>query len=269
MEKLKAAVYGFITGDALGVPYEFQKRDTFKCEGMSSGGIWGQLEGTWSDDSSMLLATCASLKDNEGKVVLEDIMERFCYWYYDSGFTAGDEVFDIGNTTRSALEHYKRHKDVTKCGRREECSNGNGALMRILPLAFTSATDKEIERVSALTHAHRLSFDYCKEYVHLVRGLKDGKKKEEVIPEYIKLLRREEVKSSGFVEDTFQASLWAFYATESYKECVLSAVNLGEDTDTIGAIAGALAGLYYGYESIPKEWIFSLRNKALIEDCLF
>lgn len=264
---LRTAVYGFAVGDALGVPYEFKERDTFSCEGMISGGTWGQLAGTWSDDTSLVLATCDSIRECNG-INLEDMMHRFKRWFYDFEYTARDDVFDCGGTTYRAIRRYKNGAPLFICGEKSNLSNGNGSLMRILPLAFTDADSATIAYVSSLTHANQTSINCCFKYVmsihHVVRF------KNLSAPDKGVLNRtRDEVKSTGYVVDSYEAAKWCAGTSHGYSEAVLKAVNLGGDTDTIAALTGALAALQWGYDSIPKEWIDKLANKELIERCLF
>jgi ADP-ribosyl-[dinitrogen reductase] hydrolase len=270
MNKLKDAIYGFAVADALGVPYEFKPRGSFHCSDMVGHGTWKQPAGTWSDDTSMTLATCASLKEQH-KINTKDIMEKFKEWLYLSKFTAHDEVFDIGETTRYAITHDKGLTDIT--------SNGNGSLMRILPLAFIDCTEDEIKEVSSLTHGHELSTTACVIYVTIAKKLLQGYDLRAILLNlkyYGKpfdrlhfIYEHEEIKSSGYVVDTLEAALWCLTTTNSYKDCVLKAVNLGDDTDTTAAVAGGLAGIKYGMKNIPGEWIKTLANKRLIEKCLF
>lgn len=268
---IKDAVYGFAVGDALGVPFEFQKRGTFKCIDMIGNGTWNKPVGTWSDDTSMLLATCASIKKC-GKIDIDDMRERFVSWWTDAFYTAGGTVFDIGGTTALALQTGRGINDIN--------SNGNGSLMRILPLAFTDCTDYEIRKVSAITHAHSYSEHACVVFTHIAKGLIQGKSLKDLLDLLIYIepfdrlcmipeMKESDIRSSGYVVDTLEATLWCLYNTDNYKDAVLKAVNLGNDTDTIAAITGGLACIMYGYESIPKDWIEKLKNKTLIDACLF
>jgi ADP-ribosylglycohydrolase len=259
MSKLRDAVYGFAVGDALGVPYEFKRGGTFLCTDMVGGGTWGQLPGTWSDDTSMLLATCDSIRE-WGRVDPTDIMDRFCHWYFGGDYTARGDVFDIGCTTRDAIRRYVDGVPAYECGGNGIRNNGNGSLMRILPLAFTDCGWELVYRVSALTHRHQIAMDCCWDLVYYARALIEGD---------AKLPIGAEVISTGYVADTLDAALWCLSATDNYRDCVLLAVNLGGDTDTVAAIAGGLAGIKYGFDAIPKEWIEQLANKELIESCLF
>ena len=267
--KLKDAIYGLAVGDALGVPFEFKERNSFECTDMIGYGTHDQPEGTWSDDTSMTLATCMSIK-NKGSVDLTDIRSQFEKWLLNNAYTPFNEVFDCGNTCYCAIQD--------KCGQTDEWSNGNGSLMRIIPLAFIKEiSDKTIEDVSAITHAHNISKEICVKYIHIAKdilggmNLKDAIKKETSNEFFNELLEcnEENIRSDGFVVDSFKASLWCLLKTDSYKDCVLKAVNLGYDTDTTAAIAGGLAGIMYGYDNIPKDWIEKLQRKELIEKCLF
>lgn len=260
MTKLRDAIYGFAVADALGVPFEFKKRGTFICSDCVGFGSWNQEPGTWSDDTSMTLATCKSIKDKK-KIDIEDIRKNFKDWLFNDDFTADGKVFDVGGTTREAL--------TLNQGMDDYYSNGNGSLMRILPLAFTNASDAEIEEISAITHAHEISKKACLDYVHLARKLIAGEKLENLGLDDLKNKSEDEIKSTGFVLHTLEASLWCLLKTNSYKDAVLKAVNLGDDTDTTAAVTGGLAGIIYGYDSIPREWIDKLKNKKLIDDSLF
>ncbi|RGJ54133.1 MULTISPECIES: ADP-ribosylglycohydrolase family protein [Collinsella] len=254
---LRDCIYGLAVGDALGVPYEFRPRGTFECTDMIGYGTHEQPAGTWSDDTSMTLATCDSIREL-GRIDTEDMRDKFVGWIARSEYTI-DGVFDYGGTTARALHTGK--------GGSGERDNGNGSLMRIAPLAFTDATDEEVSKVSAITHAHRTSTGACVIFVELMRDVMN-----DVLPSWalhLKGVPEQEIRSGGFVRDTLKAATWCFVNTNSYKDCVLAAVNLGDDTDTTAAVAGALAGTAYGLKAIPQEWVDTLRGKELIEQCLF
>ena len=155
---------------------------------------------------------------------------------------------------------------MNRAGQSSERNNGNGSLMRIAPLAYTQATNEQIRNVSAITHAHEISMQACVDFVKILRIVVRGEE-----PDLSEWLGkpREQVRSTGYVVHTLEASLWCFANTTSYEECVLAAVNLGADADTTAAVAGALAGARYGVESIPTRWMETLRGKDLIETALF
>lgn len=273
-KKLRDAVYGLAIGDALGVPYEFSRRGSFECTEMVGYGYWDdQPEGTWSDDTSMTIATAKSLKDNDGKVLTYDMFDNFVQWADSEDFNCNGECFDIGIATGAALRTGKPQTG--------ERSNGNGSLMRILPLAFVDCTDEEIREVSALTHGHEISMKACEIYVHVARRLLAGETIQEIIPTLkyekpfdrlckINQLEEEEIESTGYVVHTLEASLWVLARYDNFKDTVLAAVNLGEDTDTTGAVAGGLAGIVYGVEdSFARECTEVLRGKGIIDKCLW
>lgn len=274
--KLRDAIFGLVIGDAIGVPYEFMERGTFECKGMTGFGTHNQPEGTWSDDSSMALATLKSLKDNSGKVVVDDITKNFLLWLNESAFTSNGEMFDIGHATLKALTSGR------PCS--GEYNNGNGSLMRILPLAFIDCTDDEIREVSNITHGHWISKEACVIYVHVAKRLLNGETITDIIPtlkyekpfdrlDHINELDISEIKSSGYVVDTLEAALWAVGRETSklrdYAADVIASVNLGEDTDTVGAVTGGLAGIIYGLGNTGEMWLEKIRNKELVFDCLW
>lgn len=274
MGKLYEGLMGLVVGDALGVPYEFMERDSFNCTDMVGYGTHNQPPGTWSDDTSLTLATLDSIGQCKG-INPDDMMSKFSRWLHDCEYTPYGRVFDVGITTRFSIDRYRNGVPLALCGGRGVNENGNGALMRILPLAFVEHTGKDIEKVAGLTHAHEISQTACRLYVHLVRLILDGtplknaicslaylppvtQKKEFKGIAYIGELTRDEIKSGGYVVDTLEAALWCLYHTDNYRDCVLTAVNLGSDTDTTAAVAGGLAGIVYGIggeKGIPQEWI--------------
>lgn len=255
---LHDCVYGQAVADALGVPYEFRPRGSFRCADMVGHGSHNKPAGTWSDDTSMTLAICDSYREL-GRIDVDEIRGRFVRWYREGAYTV-DGLFDVGNATREALE--RGH------GLAGEWDNGNGSLMRTVPLAFTDATDDEVRAVSAITHAHPTSTESCVAMVHIARDLIAGASPADVAGD-VAARPVDEICSTGFVRHTFDAALWCLANTSSYAECALAAVNLGDDTDTTAAVAGALAGIVYGIEGIPSEWLDKLRGKDLIESCLF
>ena len=274
-QKLYDAIIGFAIGDALGVPYEFKERGSFTCSDMTGYGTHYQPLGTWSDDTSMTLATLSSLKENEGRIIPEDMRTKFNYWLLYGDFTATGEVFDVGISTTKALRSGKPCIG--------EHDNGNGSLMRILPLAFVECNDDDIRNVSAITHGHWISMEACVILVHITKRLLDGETVENILPtlQYEKPFVRlstidkldiSRIKLSGYVVDTLEAALWAVSHKGDWRKCfkndVLAAVNLGDDTDTVAAIAGGLAGIIYGLEA-DQKWVDALVNKKAIMSYLW
>lgn len=274
---LRNAVYGFAVGDALGVPYEFRQRGTFNCTGMTGFGTYNQPAGTWSDDTSLVLATCDSIREKD-RIDIPDMIHKFAQFLYECKYTPFGKVFDVGNQTQKAIRYCDRFGVKAAPGENDSSTNGNGGLMRILPLAFFDDTKvSDVGNVCAITHPHNISKQAALIYLDVMCCLIDGDGEEPSLeyyssmPEFkrLKNLKGLEIKSTGYVVDTLEAALWAFLTTDNYRDCVLNAVNLGGDTDTIAAIAGGLAGVKYGFDAIPADWVSKLANKELIERCLF
>ena len=299
IEKIKAVVIGHAIGDALGVPVEFASRaelDNAPVTDMEGYGTYPVPAGAWSDDTSMSL--CAMDALIKYGLDYDRIMVNFGKWYYNNEFTPTGEMFDVGNTCSTAIENYVVYKKhYTMCGLNGERDNGNGSLMRIHPVVLYLAKKdidfKEkieiVHTMSALTHAHDRSKVGCGIYAFVLwellnnstlQGVKDGLNKafefykdnkeivyyNRIFQKTFIITKREEIQSSGYVVSTLEAALWCLFTTSSYKEAVLKAVNLGDDTDTVAAITGGMAGVLYGFDNIPASWINALLRRADIEN---
>lgn len=296
--KILAGLIGVCVGDALGVPVEFTSRiDRVKSPvtTMIGYGTYNQPPGTWSDDSSLTFCLAESLCSGFS---LDVIANSFCRWLNEGFWTPHGKVFDIGNTTHDAIKRLKQGVPPLEAGGRDDRSNGNGSLMRILPLVYYHKTldfSELIERshqVSCITHAHLRSQIACGIYISIavcllqgldpqaayLQGVQDAQKIysqslyaqerhhfHRVNSGELASLPIDFIRSGGYVIDTLEASLWCFLNSSSYAEAVLKAVNLGDDTDTTAAVTGGLAGIYYGVENIPEEWINQI---ARIEDII-
>ena len=299
---------GLVVGDALGVPVEFSSREELRdhpVTEMLGYGTYPVPKGSWSDDSSMALATLVAL-NNTGLDLLK-IMDNFAAWEQNGEFTPDGEVFDEGITCSRAIHNYMKYGNVATCGETDENSNGNGSLMRILPVCIylkylqdeNGLDDNKaieiIHKISALTHAHIRSKMACGIYFFCVRELskrngtveqllqlaldhafafykKNSESQEELVyfkriekVNELKAIPEQQIKSGGYVIESIEAALWCMLNSSNYRECVLKAVTLGHDTDTTAAIAGGLAGIYYGYENIPEEWKKSIIRREWIE----
>lgn len=282
------ALFGVAIGDALGVPAEFKSRDVLKLDpikefiGYKSH---NQPPGTFSDDSSLTFCLAEMLCNGYD---LNDLGNRFVMWKEESYWAAGGEVFDIGITTRRAIDRLKRGTRSVLAGDFDEDSNGNGSLMRIMPLLFYIRNFEIEERyaitkdVSSVTHGHIRSVIACFYYLEFALELLKGSDTQtaytntaKTVYEFIlskqivqkevdlfaPLLKEDIAKANidsiptfGYVMNTIKAAMYCFLTTDNYSDCVLMAVNLGNDADTTAAVAGGLAGLYYGFESIPLKW---------------
>lgn len=265
----------------------------FPVKTMTGHGSHNQPAGTWSDDSSLTFCLAEELLQGYD---LHAIGQSFRRWYSQSHWTAHNEVFDIGNSTHEAIERLGvKGMAADLAGGMSEYDNGNGSLMRILPLALYTI-DKPLtegyaiaKAVSSITHAHFRSVMCCSLYLEFAHELiKDASAKSAhktmiktaksffdqndfnpkelerfnrvLSPDFAKI-NKEDIQGSGYVLHSLESSIWCLLNSVDYRTAVLKAVNLGEDTDTTGAITGDLAGLLYGYETIPEDWIITLARK--------
>lgn len=322
IDYIKGSIWGLIIGDALGVPVEFKDRESLRTHpvtDMREYGTHHQPKGTWSDDSSMMLCTLDSLC--KGRIDYNDMMKKFSSWLFDDEYTPYGEAFDYGGATYRAIDRYRNGTAPLACGGTARCDNGNGSLMRILPVVLYQFEKCQhfvwnyrpmmldpIHEASSLTHAHSTSMVGCGLYAQYLGAMiryQLGESREsnildelnqtnaqawndydyngwgnifhdenyhEAIKKYARLkdarafaaLPEEEIKSGGYVVNTLEAAMWCFLNTDSFADCVLKAVNLGDDADTTAAVAGSIAGAYYGIKSIPTEWLSCIARKEWI-----
>ncbi|MDD2230599.1 MAG: ADP-ribosylglycohydrolase family protein [Candidatus Cloacimonetes bacterium] len=312
-----AILSGVAVGDALGYPVQFYPRSERMKRPMVDMGKYmdeyGQirslgenLTGLWSDDTSLTLCLAESLLRGFD---LRDQAEKFVAWLDHGYLSAEDRAIDVGIQTTESLA---KVRSILQSGRfaeldnlasdADEQSNGNGSLMRILPLlVYIKGKDAKeqfdlIRKASALTHPHIRSALCCFLYLKMAEYIIDGTDKYAAfqsarqdtlsLMEYLKCadaeykalhrllysdlakLPEKEIDSGGYVVSSLEGSIWCLVTTDSFREAVLKAVNLGEDTDTTGAITGGLAALLYGADSIPPEWIAQLKKPELLEDLI-
>lgn len=300
--KSSNGIVGFAIGDALGVPVEFKSREELiqnPIINMKGYGSHKVPKGCWSDDTSMTLATIDSIIENKD-INTNDIADKFLKWFRNAEYTATEEVFDIGRTTLQALAKYELRLDkASNCGEDNELSNGNGSLMRMLPIVYycfsKELKDNEIIKivsdVSSITHKHEISILGC--YIYVVFAIELLKEKNpkgaykkvrklnytrfsnyardkynRILKKDINKYKLEEIKSTGYIVDTLETVIWVLLNTKNYNEAVIGAVNLGDDTDTVGACTGGLAGIYYGMDNIKNEWKQDLlKYDYIIELC--
>ncbi|MEE3309822.1 ADP-ribosylglycohydrolase family protein, partial [Sharpea azabuensis] len=322
-----SGIMGQIVGDALGLPVQFrprEDRDLDQVTDMRGYGAFDMPPGSWSDDSSLILATmdglAASLKKEERLENLslneiidyEIIMKNLSKWLNKGEFTPYGFAYDVGGATMDGIGRYDMGTEPTLSGGIGERDNGNGSLMRILPISLfihylsqKYSFDEEdkmeaVHNLSSLTHRHRRSQMTCGIYVNIAleflenngsdlsleeliaNGIDKSKEYyfnnpsfekelhhfDRVFSLNIQNLPRDEIKSGGYTISSLEASIWCLLNNENYKDTLLQAVNLGHDTDTTACIVGGLAGIYYGYEEIPNEWIDELARLDYIEDLI-
>ncbi|MCS7474805.1 ADP-ribosylglycohydrolase family protein [Myroides odoratus] len=295
-------LFGVAVADALGVPIEFKYPNEIDIESVKTNyqnepnrligfGSWHKPVGTFSDDSSLTFCTAEYLVSEESD--LNDLMDRFKDWMKEGYWTADGDTFDIGRTTLFAIENFANDYNWRTAGLNTERDNGNGSLMRISPLLFPLLYDKNItypysyiSNFSSLTHAHKIAIDSCYIYLiyakHLVltkdvrlayeslindlaSTYQENEYFKRIFSPNFKEIDPSEFNNRGFVVGSLEIALQTILTTNSYEEAILKVMSLGKDTDTNGAITGALAGILYGFESIPKHWIEPLKRKENIQ----
>lgn len=293
-------IIGLAIGDAMGVPLEGMDRKILLNEPVTQ--MLGNLAhnvpvGAFSDDTSMTLATIDAILE-KGKIDTKEIAENFVNWRNYGIYSSTGLAFGIGNTTNEAIDRLAAgNMKPEKCGLKEAENNGNGSLMRMCPIIYYCYMKKMnskkvldvVTKVSSITHANEVSILACFMYVMFgiellnqrdlyaayqrIRTLNYSKFSEEALSKFerilvkdIRTLSIDDIKSTGYVVDTLEASLWVLFNTENYNQAVIGAINLGGDTDTIGACTGALAGIEYRLERINPIWRESLLKYDYIDN---
>ena len=301
----KDGIFGVVTGDALGCPVQFEDRSEVAkhpVRYMRGNGTFNLPAGTWTDDSSLTLALLDSICET-GELNLKHIMGNFVDWLDNGSYTPYGYAFDIGDGTIRAITAYKHKGKPKHCGGTSEWNNGNGSLMRIIPACLycyqknlkREEAIREIHSVGSLTHAHIRANIACGLYYFMIQSILDNQDKlaermqkgldhgfafyEKKLADHENLLYydrirnleqfaqtpAEKIRSSGYVVDTLEAAIWSLITTNSFEDALLKAVNLGNDSDTVGAICGGLAGLFYGFEEIPRQWTQEIKKQEWIE----
>lgn len=300
-EIMRAALYGLIIGDALGVPYEFYKNTELPPkEQIEFEPPLGFLKaypnipaGTWSDDGAQALCLLESLCEC-GKFVLEDFAKKLVLWLKEGTWAVNGLVFDVGMQTQNALTAYENGVSAFESGNIEPEGKGNGALMRVLPLAiWHSGSDRQLvldaHTQCLITHGHICNQVCCALYVLVARELCGGtqfinayqnalsklRKIYENMPAHSYELETELHpdqapigSGTGYVVDTLKSAFMILRKAISYEDAVKQAVLLGNDTDTTACVTGGLAGIIFGFDNIPQKWYTKTEGKQLIEKLL-
>ena len=308
-ERIAGGLYGLLVGDALGVPYEFYEANELpvyeKIEMTPPAGFQKTYPkiaaGTWSDDGAQALCLMDSLLKN-GKFSLKAYSDALLAWYEEGFWAVGGVVFDVGIQTADALNAYKRGIPATDCGLMNPEGKGNGALMRVLPLALWHFVqgDTDLEKKSRdlvrdahsqcqITHGHLCNQVCCALYCLAAQGLLEGKEAREAIQEGVCALRsiyreqpeyeRElewsvrpdipwEGRGTGYVVDCLRSAFMILEQASDYEDAIKRAVLLGNDTDTTACVTGGLAGIRYGLRKIPERWLNALKEREKVEDLL-
>ncbi len=292
-EHYHGALLGLATGDAVGTTLEFKPPGSFTpISDMVGGGPFQLQPGEWTDDTSMALCLAESLVECQGFDPY-DQMQRYVEWMRHGKFSVKGYCFDIGNTTRSALQHFEQSNNPY-AGSNDPRSAGNGSIMRLAPVALAYATSPRTAmelcgKSSQTTHGTQTAVDACRYLGALILGaLADVDKAELLAPYYtpvsgywedcplhpdiaaiaagsFKQKQPPEIRGTGYVVQSLEAALWAFYTSTTFQKGCLLAVNLGDDADTTGAVYGQLAGAFYGASAIPRAWRDQLAMRDTIE----
>ena len=299
-DKQRGCLIGLAVGDALGAAVEFKPPGSFEpVTGYRSGGPHGLEPGEWTDDTSMALALADSIAaagwdiDNQAR--------RYVAWSTQGEYSVNGRCFDIGITTSSALSRFQQTGDGKTSGDPSDQASGNGSIMRLapVPIRFAGYFPDQIDKLAQLaaesslpTHASPQCLSACRYMTIVLAGLIHGLGRDEVLssdwqplqqlraidplhPEIdavaagtFRELQPPAIKGSGYVVKSLEAALWAFHNATDFREAVLTAVNLGDDADTTGAVCGQLAGAFWGESGIPREWLGGLARQEMIEKAL-
>ncbi|MBN3807697.1 ADP-ribosylglycohydrolase family protein [Paraburkholderia sp. Ac-20347] len=296
--RLRGGLFGLLIGDALGVPYEFHSAASIP----ESNAIEmtppvdferahaGVPPGTWSDDGAQALALRDALQRNR-ELDLDTFAANLLDWIQRGAFTPDGKVFDVGLQTQRAFERLRAGAPAASAGPDDERDNGNGSLMRCLPVVLvTTSHDEAIHlarKQSLVTHGHARAQLTCALYCVTALGILEGLSaadavraaEDELLKRYADTPDEAELKivldgrfdapqGSGYVVDSFWSAIHCVLSTRCYEDCVKRAISLGNDTDTTAAIAGGLAGIVYGEDAIPARWMDALQRKAFVDGML-
>lgn len=298
-ERIAGGLYGLLIGDALGVPYEFHRPERIPAleaiEYTPPPGFQrahAQVPpGTWSDDGAHALCLLDSLTYQK-RLDCEDLGRRLVNWQ-DWGYLAVEgEVFDVGVQTSAALRRLRDGTPALLAGPSDTMDNGNGSLMRVLPLALwhqgqDAALVADAMDQSRVTHGHMRSRVCCALYCLWARRILEGAEApwDAALATFRDLFgegspEREELEAhirpdnltpgtgGGYVVDCLRSARDCVAKGNTYEEVVKAAIRLGHDTDTTAAVAGGIAGLKYGLRGIPHRWRSELRGQELVEPLL-
>jgi ADP-ribosylglycohydrolase len=280
-DRARGCLVGLAIADAVGTTLEFKPPGTFvPIEDMVGGGPFELQAGQWTDDTSMSLCLAASLVEKGFDP--DDQMQRYLRWYKEGYMSSTGRCFDIGNTVRQALHKYQQTGNPL-AGSTHPYSAGNGSIMRLAPVPLyyhrnPAAAITRAGESSRTTHGAAAAIDACHYLAALILGALQGENKTALLaPLYtpiaghwqrhplmsdiaaiaagsFKEKQPPDIKGSGYVVQSLEAALWAFYRSENFREGCLLAANLGNDADTTAAVFGQLAGAYYGESGIPIQW---------------
>ncbi len=292
LNRFRGSLLGLAAADAVGTTLEFKAPGSFKpIADMVGGGPFGLLPGQWTDDTSMALCLAESLVQKRG-FDARDQMERYLRWFREGYWSSTGRCFDIGNTVRGALQRFLQ-TDEPFAGSTDPYSAGNGSIMRLAPIPMFFVEDplQALEmsgESSRTTHGAETAVSASCYFGGLILGALQGLDKAQLLaPHYtpvpgywlqhplhpeitavaagsFKEKQPPAIKGSGYVVQSLEAALWAFYHSDSFRDGCLLAANLGDDADTTAAVYGQLAGAFYGLEGIPANWQIQVTRQSEI-----
>ena len=280
-DKCRGAFFGCLVGDALGAPAEFKRRGTFPeiREMIPSQNFGGLAAGSFTDDGSMMMCLAASIVAAGGKHDPLTALSHYREWMLDGYMSVNGRCFDVGGTIRHAILAFCGDGRL-EADTADACMAGNGSLMRIAPVPIVWGKSavrawKEGEASSKTTHTNDEAVWSCGFFASVCGKAIAGCSKQELLRyvrhHYGPMLNnfegksRDEISTSGYVRNTLEAALWAFFGTDTFEDGLVLLVNMGEDADTVGAVFGTLAGAYYGLGGIPARWLAALQKKEMTE----
>lgn len=249
--RIQASLFGFACGDALGATTEFMTPEEIRQEiGVHrdiTGGGWLKLEpGEVTDDTQMMTCVARSLIAGRGIPDYRDMADRLLAWL-DSG------PKDVGSACRRGLESYRKTGSL---GNGDIETLGNGGVLRVLPFALAGLSWRDAVRHSELTHGNSPYIRHVQSYVTAVSAALAGYDKRDVTNCFKGLKPRPHIRENGGdVGNTLRSVMAHFHVSDSCEECIIRAVNAGGDADSVAALAGGLAGAFYGLEAIPSRWL--------------
>ena len=255
-DKIVGALLGSIVGDAFGSPYEFMPKNSYKVKkGMGKGGYYNLEKGQWSDNSSFILCVLYSIIKTKA-YVLTDIMDKLVLWLKEGFMSSTGYAFDIGNTTKTALELYDMQSEYKNplCGDPNSKAT-NGALPRVIVLSlyFYIKDRKNMVQICAdsskLTHGHPECVKACRYLAEIMDMIITGNYKKQFMD-----LDKKELEGRGGPLNLLRCVLWALDSTNNFNDGLTQITSLGWETNSLGAIYGGIAGFYYGYRDIDKAW---------------
>ncbi len=264
--KAKGMLWGLIVGDAFGSPIQFSGKDNHPwITEMVACPVFRLPPGYWTDDGSMAMCIMDSYV-RKGGYDLKDIGDTFVKWFMDGYLSSKEgESFDVGGATWSACQHIAfDHRYVN--GR--EDGQGNGSIMRFAPSYLLAQKEgdpaKAMHEISDLTHSSSRIREVVDRFAKVLDEHMAGNRTSEASP----YKTRAAVNNSGWAVSTLDAALWAFNTTQSFEDGLIAAVNLGGDSDSIGAVFGQIAGAYYGFDAIPGRWVKAVKTWEKVDSLI-